>query len=256
MRERAEQVGGTLETHSTPGEGTRLLLTVPRFIPTVEDVNGAQLQDVRILLADDHPLFLDGLRNLLVARGLNVVGMAYDGNEVQEKARALRPDVVVMDVNMPKCDGLAATRAIKAEFPEMKVLMLTAAEDERVLFEAIKSGASGYLLKNLDANRFCAAITDLLRDETPITPGLAGQMLAEFSRLATAPTVDETAAESLSSQQWDILRQVAEGVTYKEIAAAMYITEQTVKYHMSQILTRLQVENRAQAIAYYRQTRG
>lgn len=259
MRERAELVGGTLEVRSAPGEGTRLLLTVPRFVPTVEDADGASLQNVRILLADDHPLFLDGLRNLLVARGLNVIGIAHDGNEVQEKARALHPDVVVMDVNMPKCDGLTATRAIKAEFPAMKILMLTAAEDERVLFEAIKAGASGYLLKNLDANRFCAAITDLLRDETPIAPGLAGRMLAEFARLASTPVTAASATAAtpgLTPQQWDILRQVAEGRTYKEIATAMYVTEQTVKYHMNQILTRLQVENRAQAIAYYRQTRG
>jgi len=157
-----------------------------------------------------------------------------------------------------------ATRVIKTEFPAMKVLMLTAAEDERVLFEAIKSGASGYLLKNLDANRFCAAITGLLRDETPIAPGLAGQMLAEFARLAAAPAsaapTDAASASTptpkLTSQQWDILRQVATGVPYREIAAAMHITEQTVKYHMTQILTRLQVENRAQAIAYYQQTRG
>ncbi len=260
MRERAEQVGGTLEVRAAPGEGTRLLLTVPRFVPTVGDAQDTSLQHVRLLLADDHPLFLDGLRNLLIARGLNVVGMAYDGYEVQEKARALHPDVVVMDVNMPKCDGLTATRAIKAEFPEMKVLMLTAAEDEHVLFEAIKSGASGYLLKNLDANRFCEAITDLLRNETPIAPGLAGRMLTEFARLAAAPapagTPAAAATPDLTPQQWDILRQVADGVTYKEIAAKMYVSEQTVKYHMNQILTRLQVQNRTQAIAYYRQTRG
>ncbi len=260
MRERAEQIGGTLEVRSAPGQGVRVLVTLPRLVSGKETENGAPLKNVRLLLADDHPLFLDGLRNLLIARGLNVIGMAYDGYEVQEKARALRPDVVVMDVNMPKCDGLTATRAIKAEFPEMKVLMLTAAEDEHVFFEAIRNGASGYLLKNLDANRFCTAITDLLRDATPIAPGLAGRMLAEFARLAGTPATAAApslpAAPALSPQQWNILRQVAEGVTYKEIAAAMYVTEQTVKYHMSQILTRLQVENRAQAIAYYRQTRG
>ncbi len=260
MRERAEQIGGTLEIRSATGEGTQLLLTVPRFLPTVEDTDGERLQDVRLLLADDHPLYLDGLRNLLTARGMNVIGLAYDGVEVQEKARALRPDVVVMDVNMPRCDGLAATRAIKAEFPEMKVLMLTVSEDEHVLFEALKSGASGYLLKNLDANRFCAAITGLLRDETPIAPRLAGRMLAEFTRLAGTPATAagpaSAAAPDLSPQQWDILRRVADGIPYKEIAVAMYITEQTVKYHMNQILERLHLENRAQAIAYYRQTRG
>ena len=257
MRERAEQVGGTLEVRSAPGEGTRLLVTLPRR----ETKNGADLKNVRLLLADDHPLYLDGLRNLLTARGLTVVGLAKDGLEVQEKVRVLHPDVVVMDLNMPKYNGLEATRAIKTEFPEIKVLILTAAENAQaitpLLFEAIKSGASGYLLKNLDANEFCAALTDLLRGEPAFAPGLAGQLLNEFSRLATemTPPLGKAEVSALSPQQWEILSLVAAGQTYRAIALELHLSEQTIKYHMSQIIERLHLENRAQAIAYYQQTR-
>src|SRR5512139_3663920 len=104
---------------------------------------------LRVLLVDDHALFLEGLRNLLALKSIEVLGTASDGLEALEKARSLRPDVILMDVQMPRCDGLAATRLIKAELPEIKIVMLTMSEDERDLFEAVKSGASGYLLKKL-----------------------------------------------------------------------------------------------------------
>ncbi len=163
MRERAAQAGGQMEVRSAPGQGTQVLATLPRFLPVVGDGEDAYIKGLRLLLVDDHPLFLDGLRNLLRARGLTVVGVAHDGLEAQEKARLLHPDVVVMDLNMPRCDGLTATRAIKAELPEIKIVILTVAEDDDHLFEAIKSGASGYLLKSLDANKFCSLLTGLLR---------------------------------------------------------------------------------------------
>lgn len=254
MRERAEQVGGTLEIRTVPGQGTRLLVTFPRFLPTAEDADGARVQSLRLLLADDHPLFLDGLRNLLIARGLTVVGVAHSGREALEKTRALRPDVVVLDVHMPQGGGLDALRALKTEFPEIKVVMLTAAEDDAALFEAIQSGASGYLLKSLSANKFCAALTGLLRGEAPFAPGLAARVLDEFARLSAQPTLPET--DGLSSQQWDILRLISEGLTYKEVGAALHLTEASIKYHIGRILDILGLENRAQAIAYYQQTRG
>ena len=253
MRERAEQVGGTLEIRAAPGEGTRLLLTVPRFLPIVEDTDGASLQDVRILLADDHPLFLDGLRNLLIARGLTVVGVAQDGREVVEKARALRPDVVVMDLNMPQCDGLTATRAIKAEFPEIQIVILTISEDENSLFEAIQSGASGYLLKNLEANEFCHLLTSLVRGDAPLMPGMGERLLAEFARSA-AP--GEPVPEAvLTPRQLEVLRLVAQGLTYKEVGATLSLSEKTIKYHMGNVLEILGVANRAQAIAYFQKRR-
>ncbi len=251
MRERAEQVGGTLDIHSSPGDGTRLIVTLPRFA----DLTGLQdLSGLRLLLADDHPLFLDGLRNLLIARGFTVIGTARNGREARKKTRALRPDVVVMDLNMPKCNGIEATRAIKAEFPDVKIVILTVSEDEDALFDAIKSGASGYLLKSLDANRFCRMLVGLLYDDAPLAPGMAARILEEFATMATRPALPSAEeAEDLSSQQWEILGMVAEGKIYREIALELHLSVKTIKYHMRRILDILRLGSRAQAIAYYQQ---
>ena len=257
MRERAEQIGGRLEIRSAPGEGTRILVTLPRFLPTETDGAEVEIKGLRLLLADDHPLFLDGLRNLLLARGLTVIGVARDGQEALEKARALHPDVVVMDLNMPRRDGLEATRAIKAELPDVKIVILTVSEDEGHLFEAIKSGASGYLLKSLEANQFCSLLTGVMRGEAPLSPGLAERVLAEFARAASLPATSPEGrpVETLTPRQQEILSLVAQGVIYKEIGERLHLSEKTIKYHMAQILEKLHVENRAQAIAYYHRQR-
>lgn len=254
MRERAERVGGALKISSALGQGTRVTATLPRFLPTVEDADDpAALRDLRLLLADDHPLFLDGLRNMLVARGLTVIGTAHDGHEVLEKTRTLRPDVVVMDLNMPHIGGLEATRAIRAEFSEIKVVILTVSEDESFIFEAIRSGASGYLLKSLEANQFCRLLTGIVRGDAPLAPGMSGRILEEFARSA-AP--DEPAVEEvLTPRQLEVLGLVAQGLSYQEVGETLILTEQTIKYHMGNILRRLDVENRAQAIAYFQQHR-
>ena len=255
MRERAELVGGELEIRSVPGEGTRILATLPRLATAGEAdyEEEVELKGLQILLVDDHPLFLDGLRNMLIAHGFTVVGVAHDGYEAQNKTRALRPDVVVMDLHMPRCDGLEATRAINAEFPEIKIVMLTVAEDEVSLFEAIKAGASGYLLKSLDAKQLCSLLGDLMRDETPLAPGMAKCILDEFARMAAAPHPAEEIEGPLTARQLEVLSMVAEGMIYKEIADTLCLTEKTIKYHMRQILDCLHLESRAQAIAYYQQ---
>ncbi|MBN1483803.1 MAG: response regulator [Chloroflexia bacterium] len=253
MRERAEQAGGTLEIRSSPGQGTQILAALPRRVHPEGSGERKAGPELRVLLVDDHPLFLDGLRNLLMARGIPVIGIARDGCEAQEKARALHPDVIVMDLNMPRCDGLAATRAIKEEFPETKIVILTVSEDENALFEAIKSGASGYLLKSLEANQFCSLLTNLMDDGAPLAPGLATRVLEEFARLAAQPTLPSAGAGVLSAQQWEILGLVAKGIPYKEIAEQVHLSEKTIKYHMRRILDLLHLENRAQAIAYYQQ---
>jgi DNA-binding NarL/FixJ family response regulator/signal transduction histidine kinase len=257
MHERAEQIGGRLEIRSVLGEGTRILATLPRFLPAGVEGEEAGIKGLRLLLADDHPLFLDGLRNLLLARGLTVVGTAHDGQEALEKARALRPDVVVMDLQMPRCNGLEATRAIKAELPGVKIVILTVSEDEASLFEAIKSGASGYLIKSLEANQFCSLLTGLMRGEAPLSPGLAERILAEFTRVASPPVVSPVgeAGEALTPRQREILGLVAQGVIYKEIGERLHLSEKTIKYHMGQILGKLHVESRAQAISYFYRAR-
>ncbi len=250
MRERAEQVGGTLEIHTMPGKGTRVTVTLPRFVPAraiADDLEA--IQGLRVLLADDHPLFLDGLRNLLMARGVTVVGTARNGCEAVEKARALHPDVAVLDLHMPECDGLEATRAIKAALPEVKVVLLTVSEDEQHLFEAIRNGASGYLLKNLDANAFCSLLMGLMQGEAALAPGMAERLMAEFAQPA-GPDLPEN---PLSPRQWEILHLVAEGLIYKEIALRLHLSESTIKYHMGQILEKLHVQNRAEAIAYFKE---
>jgi DNA-binding NarL/FixJ family response regulator len=222
---------------------------------------------MKVLLVDDHTLFLEGLRNLLVSEGIQVVGLAHEGLEALAQARRLHPDVILMDIQMPGCDGVSATRLIKAELPEIKIVMLTMSEDEHDLFEAIKSGASGYLLKRLDAADFFTYLAELQAGHPPFSPGLAEKILQEFSRQAASPTsqpspvgsspatpseAQETShpAGDLSSRQVQILTLVAQGQTYRQVADTLGIAERTVKYHMAEILDHLHLQNRAQVLAY------
>src|SRR5512136_1518630 len=132
---------------------------------------------MKTLLVDDHALFLDGLKNLLTLRGVEVVGTARDGMEALEKARTLHPEIILMDIQMPNLDGLAATRLIKAELRDVKIVMLTMSAEDEDLFEAIKNGACGYLLKTLDVDEFFSLFVGLARGEVPLSPGLAGRVL-------------------------------------------------------------------------------
>ena len=226
---------------------------------------------MRVLLVDDHLLFIEGLRNLLASEGIMVVGSAKDGLEALAQARHLRPDVILMDIQMPVCDGVCATRLIKAELPECKVIMLTISEDEQDLFEAVKSGASGYLLKRLDAADFFTYLAELQEGHPPFSPGLAEKILKEFSRQAVKSEIqteqsdpvatqdDQTRANELqdiplSPRQLQILTLVAQGQTYNQVAATIGIAERTVKYHMAEILDSLHLQNRAQVIAFAAQS--
>ena len=219
---------------------------------------------MRVLLVDDHRLFLEGLRNLLTAEGIEVVGQAYDGLEALAAARRWQPDVILMDIQMPRCDGVAATRLIKAEMPACKIVMLTMSDNEQDLFVAVKSGASGYLLKRLDAEDFFTYLADLQAGHPPFSPGLAEKILQEFSHLAqrsaTGPPLaaaqdgglyEEAGQKApLSPRQIQILTLVAQGQTYRQVGETIGIAERTVKYHMVEILERLHLDNRAQVIAY------
>lgn len=226
---------------------------------------------LRVLLVDDHSLFLEGLRNLLVSEGIKVVGLAKDGLEALAQARHLRPDVILMDIQMPRCDGVRATRLIKAELPECKVVMLTISEDDQDLFEAVKSGASGYLLKRLDAADFFTYLAELHEGQPPFSPGLAEKILKEFSLqarksesqsgqpnpIAAQPDqarANESQGSPLSPRQLQILTLVAQGQTYSQVAVTIGIAERTVKYHMAEILDHLHLQNRAQGIAYAAQS--
>lgn len=204
---------------------------------------------MRVLLADDHALFRAGLASLLKAWGLELAGQAGNGEEALVKVRELHPDLVFMDIAMPRLNGLEATRAIKAAFPEVKVVILTVSDDEQDLFEAIKSGAEGYLLKNLREEEFAELVARLGRGEPVMSPGLAKKLLQEFARLKEERhRLDGEAG--LTDREREVLEQVARGATNREVAATLFISENTVNYHMKNILSKLHLRNRAQVVAW------
>lgn len=212
---------------------------------------------MKILLADDHGLFLEGLGNLLHAGGYQVVGAAHDGLEALQLARALHPDVILMDIRMPVCDGLCATRLIQAELPEIKIVMLTTSADSEDLFEALKCGASGYLLKSLAPNQLFNYLAGLERGEAPLSPELSTRLLAEFARQANVLDRHATTAlpgaasdPELTARQREILSLIADGLSYKEVGAVLNLSENTIKYHMGDVLRRLHLKNREQVVAY------
>lgn len=207
---------------------------------------------MRVLIVDDHPLFAEGLRNLLAEHGIDVVGIAHDGHEAVARTRALRPDVALMDVMMPGLDGVEATRALKAAFPEVTVLMLTQAADDDHLFAAIAAGASGYALKSETTDTFLRLLEGAARGEAAISPSLAGRVLREFARLDALSRTDTTAADLLTARQREVLRLVADGLLYKQVAARIGISERAVKYHMGEVLARLHVQDRTEAVAHAR----
>lgn len=206
---------------------------------------------MKLLLVDDHSLFLQSLKVLLSTKGYEVVGTAGNGLEALKQARLLGPDLILMDIEMPECDGLAATRLIKAEMPQIKIVMLTVSTTDENLFEAIKSGASGYLLKSQSADRFLEMVAQVEHGGAALPPELAARLLEEFAR--QAQHVEEPVEEppsDLTARQLEILTLVAQGLTYLQIGETLHLSEVTIRYHMSQILERLHLENRAQVIAY------
>ena len=250
IRERAEAVGGRLEVRSAPGEGTSIIVRLPRALSQTQTIIG---KSVRVLLVDDHPLYLEGLRSLLAARGFQVIGTAHDGLQAQSLAHHLRPDLILMDVHMPHCDGLEAAKHIKEELPDTKIVMLTVAAEGDTLFEALKYGASGYLLKSMEGGQFFTLLANVLDGETTLSPEMATMMLAEFARMETGPPPKTEKLVTLTRRQNEVLELTAQGLSNKEIANTLHITEATVKYHVSQILERLHLKSRYQLAQYARQ---
>jgi len=205
---------------------------------------------VRILIADDHSLFRDGLRSLLTAEGHEVVGEARTGREAISLAKELAPDMVLMDVSMPELDGIAATRQLTSERPGLKVVILTASEDDSSLFDAIKAGAQGYLLKNLEADDFFALLDRAAAGEPALTPVMAKRLLQEFAR----PPEKETAQndeEGLTPREREVLELMMEGITSnRKLAKRLGLSENTVKFHVRNILDKLRLHDRAQVVGY------
>jgi DNA-binding NarL/FixJ family response regulator len=204
---------------------------------------------VRILLADDHALFRDGVASLLGVWGHDVVGQVADGEAAVSAAVALRPDLVLMDVSMPGGGGLTATRRLAAEAPDVAIVMLTASEDVDDLFAAIKAGARGYLLKNLESGELRGMLMAVERGEAAITPAIAARILAELARPEPAASSADSDPDRLTERELDVLRLVVRGLRNKEIAAELGISENTAKFHLRNILDKLRAQNRAEVVA-------
>ncbi len=202
---------------------------------------------MRIVLVDDQPLVRNGIASLLRARGYDVVGEAGDGQEALVVARRVHPDLVLMDLQMPVLDGLGATRLLRTEMPAVHVVILTVSDDEQDLFDAVKSGALGYLLKDLEAEAFFEAIEAVARGESVVLPRLAHRLWAELVRGGTAGVAPAAAdAQRLTEREEEVLALVAAGQTNREIAERLTVSENTVKFHMRGILDKLHLRNRTE----------
>jgi DNA-binding NarL/FixJ family response regulator len=209
------------------------------------------MEPQRLLLADDHALFRDGLARLFAYEDdFEVVGEAEDGEQVLKMARSLQPDLVLMDVDMPRGGGIAATRRIKTELPAVRIVMLTVHDDDETLFNAIKAGAQGYLVKSIRSSEMLDLLRGMARGEAPLSRAMAARMLEEFARRDRRPGSDDPAAESLTLREEQVLVLVAQRYTNKEIAQQLVLSEYTVKNHLSNILSKLHLRSRAEAARY------
>ena len=211
------------------------------------------MESIKVLVVDDHTLFRRGIASVLASQeGLEVIGEATDGLEAIEKAKEIAPDVILMDLNMPRCSGLQTIQALQAEMPEINVLVLTVSEMEADLFAAMKFGARGYTLKKAEPEELIHAILHIARGGVIVSPLMATKLLTEFKDLAAVAereSIEEADAE-LSPREGEVLQLVAQGATNKEIADALFISENTVKTHLKSIMETLHLANRSQAAAY------
>jgi DNA-binding NarL/FixJ family response regulator len=204
---------------------------------------------IRVLLVDDQALFREGLRTLLsLTPDLEIVGEAEDGEDAIRQAARLDPDVVLMDLKMPILDGVEATRRLHAHRPDCRVIILTTFDDDEYVFEGLRAGAIGYMLKDTPSENLAEAIRAAARGESFLQPSVAAKVVAEFTRLASvAPQSVIELVEPLSERELEVLRKLAAGATNREIATALVIAEGTVKNHITNILGKLDVKDRTQA---------
>ena len=207
---------------------------------------------IKVLLVDDQTLIRQGIRLLLeIETDIQVVGQAANGREALEQVASLRPDVVLMDVRMPEMNGVVATRELGRRFPDVKVIILTTFEDDETVFEGLKAGARGYLLKDISSEEMAAAVRKVAGGEALIEPRLTRKVLAEFSRLASANSGQASSGSlpvPLTERELEVLQALAHGLSNREIAEQLVITQGTVKNHVSSLIDKLGVRDRTQAV--------
>ena len=207
-------------------------------------------EPIRVLIADDHERFRRGLKMVLEAEdGIDVVAQAGTGAEAVERVEELAPDVVLMDVRMPVQNGIEATRTIREAFPSTRIIMLTVSDDEDDLFDAVKAGANGYLLKEVSIEEVADAVRAVVQGQSLITPSMAAKLIAEFGTLARrADEVETPANRSLSARELEVLKRVAKGMSNEDIAAELGMTPAAVRNHVANILVKLQLRSRIEAV--------
>jgi two-component system NarL family response regulator len=212
----------------------------------------AKEDQVRVLIVDDHALFRRGLQMVLEGEpDIEVVGEASDGHEAVESAERTSPDVVLMDVRMPKRSGIEATRAIKEVLPSTKILMLTISDEEADLYEAIKAGASGYLLKEISIEEVANAVRQVQAGQSLISPSMASKLLTEFAAMVKRRDErTQVPGPRLTDRELEVLKLVAKGMNNRDIGAELFISENTVKNHVRNILEKLHLHSRMEAVVY------
>jgi DNA-binding NarL/FixJ family response regulator len=218
-------------------------------IPTAGPTTGSD-ENIRVLICDDHALFRRGLVMVLESEdGIEVVAEAEDGEDAIAKAAETAPDVILMDVRMPKMSGIDATRAIADVVPAAKILMLTVSDEEEDLYEAVKAGATGYLLKEISIEEVANAIRAVTTGQSLISPSMASKLLSEFNNLAKAAQ-QKVLAPKLTDRELQVLKLVAQGLSNREVAEQLFISENTVKNHVRNILEKLHLHSRMEAVVY------
>jgi signal transduction histidine kinase/DNA-binding NarL/FixJ family response regulator len=263
IEERLQRIGGSFEIESAPGQGTKVRIQMdagrvlpskaaPASLPPMLTLPGPEVRSlpqasIRVLIADDHAIVRKGIRALLETQaGVEVVGEASNGQETVERVEDLQPDVVLMDLLMPGMDGIEATRRIVAHHPGARILILTSFASDQKVFPAIRAGALGYLLKDSGPEDLLQAIQCVYRGQSSLDPIVARKVLRELSQ----PSDRRPAPESLSEREREVLRLMGQGLSNRQIADKLVITQATVRSHLSNILSKLHLDNRPQAVLY------
>ncbi|MDI2126132.1 response regulator [Yinghuangia seranimata] len=208
---------------------------------------------IRVLVVDDHPMWRDSVARDLAEAGYDVVATAGDGPEAIRRARATAPNVVVLDLNLPKLSGDEVARELVKNDPTVRILVLSASGEQEDVLEAVKAGATGYLVKSASAAELLDAVARTAQGDAVFTPGLAGLVLGEFRRIATTPAATgsrEPAAPRLTDRETEVLRLVAKGLSYKQIAERLVLSHRTVQNHVQNTLNKLQLHNRVELVRY------